>query len=334
MHTYDEAAVLCGIGGSLPPAIRTNADLTGRLDTTDEWIRSRSGIAERRIAGEDYSTEDLAVRAAEHALACTPGISVGALVLATTTPDRVCPALAPTVAARLGLAAIPAVDISAGCSGFLYGLGLASALLTSPTLTPRAAAVLVIGAERLATLPDPTDRRTVPLFGDGAGAAVLRRGPGTEAGALGPVLLGSDGDHGDLIHAERPGGLVMKGTEVFQHAVDRMTSAATAAATAVGWTLDSIDVLAAHQANARILRFTGRRLGLAEDQLLSNIEKVGNTGAASIPILLTEAACQGRLNPGQRVVLTAFGSGLAWGVSTLTWPDLHPAFPTSPRTAR
>jgi 3-oxoacyl-[acyl-carrier-protein] synthase-3 len=346
-RTGECAAVICGVGASLPETVVSNTDLCARLDTTEEWIRSRTGIARRRIAGPQTSTQDLAVEAAANAITCArPPCRISALVLATTTPDVTCPATAPGVAARLGLAGIPALDLAAGCSGFLYALAVASALLTSATATglpsgpaePAAAAapqaVLVIGADRLSTLPDPGDRSTVPLFGDGAGAMLLRHGTATEAGALGPLLLGSDGTHDHLIRAGHPRALRLQGAEVFRHAVERMTAAATAAAQAAGWSIHDVDHLVAHQANARITAFVAKQLGVAEPRPLHNVEEVGNTGAASIPLLLTQAAAGGRLQPASRLLLTAFGSGLTWGATTVTWPDLNPRHPTPPHPAK
>ncbi|KOU37634.1 beta-ketoacyl-ACP synthase 3 [Streptomyces sp. WM6378] len=316
----ERAAILCGVGAALPDTVVTNADLTARLDTTDQWIRSRTGISQRRIAGSDLTTEDLAVHAATNALIHSSSPPVQALVLATTTPDRCCPATAPAVAARLGLGNIPAFDLAAGCTGFLYALATAAALIAAAT----AQSVLVIGVDRLASLPASNDRTTVPLFGDGAGAVVLRRGTGADAGALGPVVLGSDGTHADLIRAQSPGALRMEGAEVFRHAVDRMATASRQAATAADWALADVDHLVPHQANARITGFTARQLGIPEDRQLHNIEHVGNTGAASIPLLLAQAATDGRITPGQRLLLTAFGAGLTWGATTLTWPNLSP----------
>ncbi|MFE9559306.1 beta-ketoacyl-ACP synthase 3 [Streptomyces sp. NPDC006692] len=314
------AAVLSAVGAALPRGVVTNAALAGRLDTTDQWIRSRTGIAQRHVAGPDLTTESLAVQAAKDALAHSSPASVQALVLATTTPDWCCPATAPAVAARLGLTGIPAFDLAAGCTGFLYALATAAGLIAAAT----AQAVLVIGVDRLATLPDPGDRATVPLFGDAAGAVVLQSGTAAQAGALGPVVLGSDGAHGDLIRARRPGTLRMEGADVFRHAVDRMSTASRQAAAAAGWALDNVDHLVPHQANARITGFTARQLGIPEERQLHNVEHVGNTGAASIPLLLAQAATDGRVQPGHRLLLTAFGAGLTWGATTLTWPDLHP----------
>ncbi|MFJ2214720.1 beta-ketoacyl-ACP synthase III [Streptomyces sp. NPDC101062] len=311
------AAVVCGVGAALPPHIVSNADLTARLETTDEWIRSRTGITQRHVAGADLSTTELAVRAGAQALADSEPITVEALVVATTTPDRCCPATAPAVATRLGLTGVPAYDLAAGCTGFLYALATAAGLIAAGTVRT----VLVIGADRLAALPDPEDRTTVPLFGDGAGAVVLRRGSADEAGALGPVVLGSDGTGAGLILASRPGALHMDGGEVFRHAVDRMSTASRQAVTAAGWELGDVDRLVPHQANSRITAFVARRLGVPDDRQLSNIAETGNTGAASIPLLLARSAADGGLKPGHRTLLTAFGTGLTWGAITLTWPS-------------
>ncbi|CAL9677646.1 3-oxoacyl-[acyl-carrier-protein] synthase 3 (plasmid) [Actinosynnema sp. ALI-1.44] len=318
------AAVLCGIGAATPSGVVTNQDLCDRLDTTDTWIRSRTGITTRHVAADGESTEDLAAAAATRALHRTDDTGTGAtggagaVVVATTTPDRACPATAPALAARLGLGTVPAVDQAAGCTGFLYALATAAGWLA----TGVADSVLVIGVDRLATLPAPDDRTTVPLFGDAAGAVMLRCGHADEPGAIGPLVLGSDGTGRDLITAARPGELLMRGQEVFRHAVDRMTSASTAAAAAAGWPLHRIDRLVPHQANARITDFVANRLAIPHQRRLHNVETVGNTGAASIPLLLAHAAAAGDLVAGHRVLLTAFGAGLTWGATTLTWPDL------------
>ncbi|MFE9250823.1 beta-ketoacyl-ACP synthase III [Streptomyces sp. NPDC007088] len=318
------AAVICAVGAALPPNIVSNADLTARLETTDEWIRSRTGITQRHVAGADLSTTDLAVGAGAQALADGEPATAEALVVATTTPDRCCPATAPAVATRLGLTGIPAYDLAAGCTGFLYALATAAGLIAAGAVRT----VLVIGADRLAALPDPEDRTTVPLFGDGAGAVVLRHGSADEAGTLGPVVLGSDGTGTGLIRASHPGTLHMDGGEVFRHAVDRMSTAARQAATAAGWELGDVDRLVPHQANSRITAFVAGRLGVPEDRQLGNIAETGNTGAASIPLLLARSAADGRLKPGHRTLLTAFGAGLTWGATTLTWPSLSPQPPT------
>ncbi|WP_338676010.1 beta-ketoacyl-ACP synthase III [Streptomyces sp. SCSIO 30461] len=312
------AAVVAAVGSVLPAFVVSNEDLTARLDTTDEWIRSRTGITRRHVAGQEQSTADLAVRAATQALAACDSATVDALVLATTTPDRCCPATAPTVATRLGLTSIPAFDLAAGCTGFLYAMATGAGLIAADTTRT----VLVIGADRLASLPHPEDRTTVPLFGDGAGAMLLRSGNVGEPGALGPVVLGSDGAGADLIRAEHPGALHMDGADVFRHAVHHMSGASRQAVAAAGWDLADVDRLVPHQANHRITSFVARQLAIPDGCLLSNVADVGNTGAASIPLLLAQAATEGWLKPGHRTLLTAFGAGLTWGALTLTWPDL------------
>ncbi|WP_217199912.1 beta-ketoacyl-ACP synthase III [Streptomyces buecherae] len=316
--TRGAAAVVCAVGSALPPNVVSNADLTARLDTTDEWIRSRTGITRRHVAGTELSTTDLAVQAAAQALTHSEPQQVDALVVATTTPDQCCPAIAPTVATRLGLTGIPAHDLAAGCTGFLYALATAAGLIATGTTNT----TLVIGAERLSRLPHPQDRTTVPLFGDAAAAIVLRCGSTDEPGALGPVVLGSDGTGADLVRASCPGALYMDGPEVFRHAVARMSTASRQAATAHGWDLTDIDRLVPHQANSRITAFVARQLGMSDDRQLGNVDQVGNTGAASIPLLLAHATADGRLAPGHRTLLTAFGSGLTWGAVALTWPRL------------
>ncbi|MEU6346268.1 beta-ketoacyl-ACP synthase III [Streptomyces sp. NPDC046977] len=314
------AAVVCGVGAALPDTVVSNAQLCTTLDSTDEWIRTRTGIGSRHIAGPDISTQDLAVDAARRALLCAHDVRPDAVLVATTTPDHRCPATAPAVAARLDLTGIPALDLAAGCTGFLYALATAAGFIASG----QADTVLVIGADRLSTLPGRGDRSTVPLFGDGAGVMVLRAGPATAPGALGPVVLGSDGTGGDLIKAGHQTPLQMSGSEVFRHAVHRMSAASVQAARAAQWRLDDVDRLVAHQANARITAFAARQLGIPEHRQVHNIADVGNTGAASIPLLLAQAAADGRIKAGHRVLLTAFGAGLTWGATTLIWPELAP----------
>lgn len=328
------AAVITGIGAYLPPDVVTNDDLSARLDTSDEWIRSRTGIASRHVISPGTATSELAVEAGRRALDSADEDRPDALVLATTTPDRPCPATAPEVAARLGLAGIAAFDVSAVCTGFLYGLATAEGLIAAGL----AERVLLIAADAFTTIIDPLDRGTSVIFADGAGAVVLRAGTHDEPGAVGRTVLGSDGTLSDLI--EVPGGgsrqrssgvaaapgdgwFRMRGRETYRHAVDRMTSASRQAAAAVGWSTDAdVDRLAAHQANARILGTVAQELGIPAARQLSNIEHVGNTGAASIPVLLTQSVSEGALLPGHRVLLAAFGGGLAWGATTVVWPDV------------
>lgn len=322
------AAVLCGVGAALPSRVVTNAELSARLDTTEEWILSRTGIAARRVAPAGVSTADLAVEAGARALKSADSGEVHALVLATSTPDRRCPALAPEVAARLGLTGIAAFDVAAVCTGFVYALAAAAGLVAAGL----AERVLVVAADRFSALLDPQDRGTAPLFGDGAGAVVLRRGSAAEPGVVGPLVLGSDGEHRDLITVpaaadprpagQPPGYFQMRGREVFRQAVERMTAAARAAAAAAGWELAEVDRLVLHQANARITSAVGAELGIPPRRWAQNIRDVGNTAAASIPVLLAQDAAGGRLAAGDRVLLAAFGGGLTWGATTLVWPEL------------
>ncbi|MEU2172247.1 beta-ketoacyl-ACP synthase 3 [Micromonospora chersina] len=332
--TRGAAAVICGMGYWLPPLVVTNAELCAHLDTSEEWITSRTGISTRRRVTTDITTADLATAATERALKSAGGGDVQALVLATTTPDRRCPATAPEVAARLGLGSIAAFDVSAVCSGFLYALATGEGLLA----TGLAQRVVVVAAESFSVLLDPNDRTTMPIFGDGGGAVVLRQGSPDEPGALGDIVLGSDGTRSDMIRVgaagrrgaleHRPGSgatqyFQMAGREVFRHAVERMSAAATAAMASAGWSLEDVDRFYAHQANARITSAVGHELGIPADRLAGNIRDVGNTAAASLPILLAQTAASGFLVPGHRVVMSAFGGGLTWGATTVIWPDIE-----------
>ncbi|MFE4634894.1 beta-ketoacyl-ACP synthase III [Streptomyces sp. NPDC056773] len=327
------AAVIAGIGSYVPPDVVTNEDLTRRLDTTDEWIRSRTGIAARHVVSAGTATSDLAFEAGQRALKSAGSADVDAVVLATTTPDHSCPATAPAVAARLGLTGVPAFDVAAVCTGFLYGLASASGLIAAGI----ADRVLLVAADAFTTLINPDDRSTAVIFADGAGAVVLRGGRPDEPGAIGPLVLGSDGGLSDLINVPAGGSrqrssgraapaedhyFQMRGRDTYRHAVERMTAASLEAVERRGWTMADIDRFAAHQANARILTAVSDRLEVPAERQLSNIEHVGNTGGASIPLLLSQAAQDGRLAAGHKVLLTAFGAGLAWGATALHWPDL------------
>ncbi|WP_326813377.1 ketoacyl-ACP synthase III [Streptomyces scopuliridis] len=326
------AARLIGLGSWLPSRVVTNADLSLTLDTSDEWIRTRIGIATRRMADRDTATSDMAVEAGSLAMKSAEVAHVDAMVLATATPDHTVPSTAPVVAHRLGLPCVPAFDVGAGCSGFLYATTVAAGLIHSAT----ARTVLVIGAETMSAIINPTDRTTAPIFGDGAGAVVLTAGRAEDAGALGPVAWGSDGEHTDAIcipdgGSRRPparptaddnGRYVhMQGSEVFRHAVRRMSQAAKDAASATGWGTDDIDRLIVHQANARIGAAVADALGIPPERVPSNIAHVANTSAASIPLLLTHAAAEGQLTAGNRVLMACFGAGFTWAASTLTWPE-------------
>ncbi|MEV7959501.1 beta-ketoacyl-ACP synthase III [Streptomyces sp. NPDC088141] len=332
----DRTAVLCGLGGWLPRRRVGNDELAARLDTDDVWIRTRTGIRSRHLAAPHEATSDLAVAAGRRALANSGTPEADAVVVATTTPDRSCPATAPLVAARLGLSGAAAFDIGAVCTGFVYALTAGAGLVTSGV----ADRVLVIGADVYSRIVDPDDRQNAVVFGDGAGAVVLRAGHADEAGALGSFDLGSDGDQEDMItvaaggsrlpadpaltsHAERH--FAMRGKKVFRHALSRMTESARTVLDRAGLTVDDVDRFVPHQANLRILRTVAAGLGLPADRCATHVETAGNTGAASIPLALAHDHANRALRPGGRVLLTAFGGGLTWGSCLLTWPDLPPA---------
>ncbi|MFI5753624.1 beta-ketoacyl-ACP synthase 3 [Streptomyces sp. NPDC051569] len=309
-----------------------NEELAERLGRSPEWIFQRSGIRFRHVVEPGTTSGDLAVAAGREALSQSALGDVAAVVVATTSPDRPCPGTAPSVASRLGMTGVMALDVQAVCAGFVYGLGVAQGLIAAGT----ADSVLVIGTDTLSLSVDPGDPTSM-LFGDGAGAVVLRSGRREEPGALGTCVLGSDGDGRDLITVRSGGSeersqaggapadpyMRLEGREVFWRAVEHMASASRAALDAAGWKPEEADRIVAHQANARILTMLAQRLGVTADRALSNIEQVGNTSAASIPILLDHASRAGDLEPGHRILLTAFGGGLTWGATTLVWPHLE-----------
>jgi 3-oxoacyl-[acyl-carrier-protein] synthase-3 len=334
--TGGRASVLCGLGCCLPPRVVTNHELARRLDTTDEWIRSRTGIIERHVIEPGMSTVSLATEAGMRALKSAGRAEVGAVVLATSTPDRPCPASAPEVASRLGLPGVAAMDVGAVCAGFVYGLAIGTGLISSGIVKD----VLVIGADAFSTIVDPADRATAVIFGDGAGAVVLRAGEPDEWGALGPFDLGSDGDLAELIMIPAGGArqralgvpagprdhyFVMEGKPTFRSAVSWMAGSVRKVLAANGWSTSEVDRLVGHQANGRIIAALAEALSLPADRAVCNIDRVGNTAAASIPLALGDAAAGGALRAGDRIVLTSFGGGLAWGSTALRWPKLTPA---------
>ncbi|MEU7409808.1 beta-ketoacyl-ACP synthase III [Streptomyces sp. NPDC042638] len=329
------AAVLCGLAGWVPPRVVTNDELAEQLDTDDAWIRTRTGIGRRHFAEPGQATSDLAVEAGWRALRSAGTETVDTLIVTTTTPDRPCPATAPVVATRLGLAGAAAFDVGAVCTGFVYGLATASGLIASGV----AERVLLIGADTYSTIVDPLDRSNAIIFGDGAGAVVLRAGDADEPGAVGHFDLGSDGAHEDLItvaaggsrqrstggeptHAEQH--FAMRGKEVYRHAVTRMAASARTVLSKAGWTTDDVAHFVPHQANLRILHSVADDLGLPRERCVANVDTRGNTGAASIPLALADAVAGQRIRPGDRLLLTAFGGGVTWGSCLLTWPALVP----------
>ena len=311
-------AGVVGIGSALPEQIVTNKHLEAYLDTTDEWIVRRTGIRERRHLNGSVTLTDLALAASRAALADAgrDAADVDHVIVATFTPDRLMPGLAPKLATLLGTNGAGAIDVNAACAGFLYGLDQASALIESGRINR----AIVVGAEALSRVTDPNDRGTAILFADGAAAVVVEAGE-FEIGCS-PFVLASDGEHGDLLYAGRDERLLrMEGQEVYRHAVERMVEATREALRIAGMTVDDIDLLIVHQANQRIIDAAGRRLGVPEEKLFANVDTIANTSSASIPLALHHAELAGRLEPGDTVALAAFGGGLVWGAGIVKWKE-------------
>lgn len=320
---------IAGLGVRLPDRVVTNDDLAEVMDTTDEWIRTRTGIRQRHVAAPEEATSDLATAAARAALA-DAGLraeDLAAIIVATTSPDHAVAATAPQVAAALSTA-VPAFDLNAACSGFIYALRVAAGMVATGD-----GAVLVIGAETLTRVVDPQDRSVAVLFGDGAGAVVLV--PDEDA-ALGPFTLGADGTDASMLWtasggtrrpfdaevlADRSHYLTMRGGDVYRNAVVRMVESAGEVLRLAGLEVGDVDLLVGHQANVRILDAVASRLGLPTERSHVSVDRHGNTSAASIPLALWDAREQGRLHSGDTVLLAAFGAGLTWGACLLTWKD-------------
>ena len=314
-------SAVTGVGSYLPEQVVTNADLAKIVDTSDEWIVERTGIRQRHKAREDEPTSDLAVAAARRALedaGRTPA-DVDLIVVATTTPDMTFPATASIVQRKLGVPVCPAFDVQAVCSGFVYALSVADGFVARGI----SKCALVIGAEEMTRLMDWTDRATCVLFGDGAGAVVLepRQGEGNKAdhGLLG-FALRCDGTKTDLLYVDggpattgSVGHLRMAGNQVFRHAVINIAEAITAACEASGIEIADVDWFVPHQANQRIIRGVGERLGLDEKKVVSTVAEHANTSAASIPLALDAAIKDGRIKRGDMVLIEAMGGGLTWG---------------------
>lgn len=318
-------SVVMGCGHYLPERVVTNDELAATLDTSDAWIRSRSGIRTRRVAAADETTADLGLAAARAALdrAAIGAADIDLLVLATTTPDRTFPATATRVQSALGMKGGCAFDLQAVCSGFLYALATADSFLRAGT----AGTALVIGAETFSRILDWNDRSTAVLFGDGAGAMVLRSAPanGPDARGILATRLRSDGDLADILYVD--GGVAtgdighvrMEGREVFRHAVRNLAEIAREVADDAGVDLADIDWMVPHQANLRIIDKTAASLGLPKERVVVTIGEHGNTSAASVPLALSIASADGRIRPGDLVLTEAIGGGLAWGAALLRW---------------
>lgn len=320
-------ARVIGLGAYLPSNVVTNNDLAKKVDTSDAWIRERTGILQRHIASPGEKTSDLAIGAARAAL-IDAGIDAGELdmiICATTTPDESFPATATIVQSRLGMAHGAAFDLQAVCSGFIYGLAVADSMIR----TGAARTVLLIGAETMSRLLDWNDRTTCVLFGDGAGAIVLQAHEGVGSNADQGILntrLFSDGRLHDMLYADggvsstqTAGKLRMQGKEVFKHAVTNIAAAITASAEAAHVPLDKIDWFVPHQANQRILDGTAKKLGIDPNKVISTVALHGNTSAASVPLALMAAVQDGRIKRGNLVLLEAMGGGFTWGAALIRW---------------
>jgi 3-oxoacyl-[acyl-carrier-protein] synthase-3 len=321
---------LAGIGAYAPERILTNADLEKMVDTTDEWIFTRTGIRERHIAAGDEVTSDLGVKAARRAIeeaGVTPD-HVQLIIVATTTPDMIFPSTACQVQQKLGALNAAAFDLSAACSGFLYSLQVARQFIASGTYEN----VLVIGAEKLSTITDWKDRNTCVLFGDAAGAALLRRSHGETA--IRSIRIHADGRHGKILQLPAGGAAMpaseetiatgqhfiqMSGREVFKLAVVAMQNAAMEAIGESGLTMADIAWVIPHQANIRIIEAIAERLGVGLDKFIINVDKHGNTSAASIPLAMCEAVRDGRIKRGDHILMVAFGGGLTWASAVITY---------------
>src|ERR1700704_3466723 len=321
---------IVGTGSYLPEKRLTNADMSRIVDTTDEWITTRTGIKERRVAAKDELTSDMAAKAALQALeqAKVKPEDVDLILVATATPDMLFPATACFVQKKIGAKKAACLDVSAACAGFLFGIEIAQQFITSHTHDT----VLVIGAEKLTSITNWTDRNTCVLFGDGAGAAVLRH-RGSSHGVI-STHIGSDGDYTDILFM--PGGgsrcpitrenadmhlatIHMTGKEVYKQAVTAMLAASKKALDQAGLTIDDIACVIPHQANLRIMEAIADRLGISRDKMFVNLDRYGNTSAAAVAIALDEANRSGRIKRGDYVLMVVFGGGLTWASTILEW---------------
>ena len=319
-------AVVRGVGHYLPERLVPNSEFEATLDTSDEWIRSRSGIERRHVAAPGQTTSDLATAAAQAALADAGMVpdDLDAIVLATSTADLTFPAAATMVQAKLGMTRGFAFDVQAVCAGFVFALANANGMI----LSGQARRVMVIGAETFSRLMDWTDRGTCVLFGDGAGALILEAQEGTGTPADRGILasdLNSDGRHRDILYVDggvstgTTGHLRMEGREVFRHAVEKLAQTAHAALDKVGLTGGDVNWIVPHQANLRIITATAQRMQVPMDRVVVTVQDHGNTSAASIPLALSVGRQRGQIKDGDLIVTEAIGGGLAWGAVVLRW---------------
>lgn len=319
-------AVVTGCGGYVPKRILTNAELESMVETNDAWIRERTGIAQRHIAAEGEYTSDLAIHAARAALedASLAPEAVDVIILATATPDETFPGASTKVQHGLGCINAAAFDMQAACSGFVYGLSVADGMIRSG----QARTVIVIGAETMSRVVDWTDRGTCILFGDGAGAVVLqaREESGDAPRGILASHLAADGAQHRILHTkggvsttQTAGFLTMEGQEVFRHAVVKMVESAEATLAKANLQAGDVDWLVPHQANARILTYCAKKMGLPESKLVMTVDKHANTSSASIPLALASANASKKLKQGNIVVMPALGAGLTWGTCIIRW---------------
>jgi 3-oxoacyl-[acyl-carrier-protein] synthase-3 len=316
-------SILRGVGSYLPEKILTNSDLEETIDTTDEWIKERTGISQRHVAAQNEYTSDLAVIAAKSALsnAKMSTQDIDLIIVATTTPDYTFPSTATVVQKKLGIKHGAAFDIQAVCSGFVYGMSIADSMLKSGS----AKNVLLIGAETFSRILDWNDRSTCVLFGDGAGAFILSSNDVTDFGILN-TLIRSNGEHRELLYvdggpskSENVGKLRMIGNQVFKHAVKDIASIMNECADSYGVAISDIDWFVPHQANQRILNGVAKRLCLNDEQVISTVSIHANTSAASVPLAMDFAIKDGRIKRGDLIMLEAFGGGFTWGASLLRY---------------
>ena len=307
-------AGILGLGRYLPEKILTNADLEKMMDTSDEWIRTRTGIEERRIANDDINTSDMAYEAAKAALenAQISAEDIDLILVATVTPDQSFPTVACMIQEKLGAKKAAAMDVSAACAGFMYGMITAQQFIQTGAYKH----VLIVGVEKLSKITNWEDRNTAVLFGDGAGAAVV--GPVSEGKGILSFELGADGSGGKYLMQEGEF-LSMNGREVFKFAVRQMGESSLNVLDKAGLTKEDVDLLVPHQANIRIMEASRERLGLPVEKMTKTVHKYGNTSSASIPIALVEEMEAGRIKDNDLIIMVGFGGGLTWGAIALRW---------------
>ncbi|MFQ3543881.1 beta-ketoacyl-ACP synthase III [Halobacillus rhizosphaerae] len=306
-------AGIIGVGHYAPEKVLTNKDLEKMVDTSDEWIRSRTGIEERRIASDDMDTSDMAFRAAQNALedANLEAEDLDMILVATVTPDHPFPSVSSMLQHRLGAKNVAAMDVSAACAGFMYGVITAKQFIENNEYKN----ILVIGVEKLSKITDWSDRNTCVLFGDAAGAAII--GPVSDGKGILSFELGADGSGGPHLYQDEF--LKMNGREVFKFAVRQMPESSVNVVKKIGLSEQDVDYLIPHQANIRIMEAARQRLGIPEEKMATTVKRYGNTSSASIPVALSEDVKAGKIKDNDLVVLVGFGGGLTWGAVALRW---------------